>query len=342
MRIGIIGGGNGGLALAAELKKQGHYIHLWNRSSERVKPIIDANNFINVDDKENKYSVRIDMIDFGYPVPLNDVELIFIITPSIAHEDIGEHLSQSVSDKIPIILMPGRTFGSYAFLNSAKKTNKEYKGVCIETQTLLHACRAYGKEVTIFGKKKKIIYTSHLSIPQNVQNTINNLLDVFEYNENYLEVTLSNVGAFFHPVPTILNSGWIESGNIFQHYKEGITPRIANYIEKMDREKGEICRKLNIKHISLAEWLKQEYGTHGDSLYECLQNCNAYEGINAPNTLNHRYINDDLITGLVPIYKTALKFGIEVPIIESFLQFACKYLDYDFINKGREFPESLL
>jgi len=342
MNIGIIGAGNGGLALAAELKNKGHYIHLWNRSSERVKPIIENNNIINVIEKDNRYSIRVDEVDYGYPVLFNDVELIFIITPSIAHEDIATYLAQSVNDKIPIILMPGRTFGSYAFEKSANKSNSKYNAICIETQTLLHACRASGNEVTIFGKKKKIIYTGHSKIPENLQNTIKRLLDIFIYNENYLEVTLSNVGAFFHPVPTILNSGWIESGNTFQYYKEGITLRIANYIEKMDNEKSEICRKLNVKHTSLAEWLKAEYGTNGNSLYECLQNCKAYEGISAPNTLNHRYINDDLVTGLVPIYKTAKKLHVEVPVIESFLHFACQYMGYDYIERGRSFPDKLL
>jgi opine dehydrogenase len=339
MRIGIIGGGNGGLALGGELINKGHSVSLWNRTEQRIRSILDAGNIIEVDNEGSKYYARFEEIRYGYPISFTDPEIIFIITPSIAHEDLGSRFPRYIPDTIPIVLMPGRTFGSYAFLKNAKTVDPAFSALCIETQTLLHACRSYENKVYIYGTKKKVKFSSLQKIPANVINKITSLLPEMEYCSSYLEVALNNVGAFFHPVPTILNSGWIESGLVFKHYVQGISRRIADLIQKMDDEKKAVCDKLKVHHVSLIEWLNAEYGAEGRNLYECIQSVKAYQEINSPSSLDHRYINDDLITGLVPIYKTARVINVEVPIIEAFLKFSCLFLNRDYISEGREFPK---
>jgi opine dehydrogenase len=126
---------------------------------------------------------------------------------------------------------------------------------------------------------------------------------------------------------------------VFKHYTQGISRRIAAYIQKLDDEKKAICDKMGIRHTSLIRWLKAEYGAAGDNLYDCIQSVKAYQDITSPPSLDHRYVYDDLRTGLVPIYKTAQALNVKVPVMESFLKFACIFLDEDFITTGRDFPK---
>jgi opine dehydrogenase len=157
MRIGIIGAGNGGLALGGLLYKNGHKISLWNRSENRVRPIIDMGNSIDIDDEGIKYSAIFESISYGYPISLPGVEIIFIVTPSIAHEEIGGKFPGVINQNVPIVLMPGRTYGSYAFLKSAHNVNASYNPICIEAQTLLHACRSFVITSQYMEQKKNTI-----------------------------------------------------------------------------------------------------------------------------------------------------------------------------------------
>lgn len=339
MTIAVIGSGSGGLGLCYELKLHGHTVRLWNRTATRLLPLIENGKVLDVeDDERGNKKVTIDFISDNLSDVIASADIAIAITPSNVHEDLGDRFAQLPSFEIPMILMPGRTFGSYAFIDHYRLRKPTGHVICLETQTILHACRSFGSRVHIFGTKHKIFYTSLLPLEVKVQKLISELLPQFEFMKNYFDVALNNVGAFFHPIPAILNSGRIESKKGFKHYTEGISPRIAGYIDKIDKEKESLCQIAGIKHIPLTQWLEAEYGAQGNSLYERIQSVSAYKYIDSPTTLEHRYVQDDMITGLVPLYKTAEYFKVEMPTLKKFLDFASSFMGYDYYKNGRGFP----
>jgi len=156
MHVGIVGAGSGGLALGGMLCNRGFKVSIWNRSPERVKPILENGNSIIVQDVNNTYSARFESISSGDLPSLPDVDVVFVVTPSVAHEDLGAKLPGTLGNGVPIILMPGRTYGSPVFLREAKKNFPGKEVVCLESQTLLHACRSSGASVRIFGQRQKL------------------------------------------------------------------------------------------------------------------------------------------------------------------------------------------
>ena len=344
MLIGIVGAGNGGLALAGLLYKRGHTVNIWNRSSARIKPIIENGNSFVLSDGDDSI-ISINMISTDLKKVFNLVEIVFIVTPSTAHEELGGILPEFISDSVPIVLLPGRTYGCPAFLKAASNRFPNKLPLCLEAQTLLHACRVVGTRVEVYGTKKEVKYSSIGPIAIEVTRLITKVLPELVYIPNYMEIALNNIGAFFHPVPSILNSGLIESGHVFKYYTEGISAHIASLLQRMDDEKAKICAFLGVKHVSLMSWLEVAYNATGDDLYKRIHSVEAYKEINAPTSLSHRYIYDDLLNGLVPIYNTAKYFSIEVPLIESFLMFASNYMQQDYFSEGRTYPlefESIL
>lgn len=339
MKIAVIGAGSGGLALCYELKRAGHSVRLWNRSPERLAPILAGRSRVLVEDPENHITeIAIDSICPELGDAMDGADAAVVVTPSSAHEDLGQRFGEIRAGNCPIILMPGRTYGSYAFTKLYRKVSPGAEILCLETQTILHACRSEGDKVRIYGTKSKVSYTSPIPLPRSVQDMVSSILPCFEYVERYFDVALNNVGAFFHPIPTILNSGWIESGKRFKHYSEGITPRIAAFIDAIDQEKKNLCQRIGVRHLPLTDWLKVEYGAEGQDLYTLLQNVPAYKGVDAPTSLDHRYIFDDLNTGLVPLYRTAEHFGVPMPTLKVFLDFTCAFLRKDYYSTGRGFP----
>lgn len=339
----VLGAGNGGVAISTYLEQKGIETILWNRTEERLNPIRKNNNIIKVRSvNDNEYSdVKITEITTDLQCALSKGKYVFIVTPGNAHKDIARVSAPFLTKEHVIILMPGRTYGSIVFSEEINRQRGFYPK-CIEAQTILHACRINGNVLGVHGLKTKVLYSSFDKIDDREKNYLKDIIPEFEYDEDYFKITLNNIGALLHPIPTILNAARIESGSSFKYYSEGLTPTVTEYIQKVDEERKSICDAVGCQYISLIEWLNKEYGSNSDSIYNCIKEIEAYKNINAPNTLNHRYIYDDICTGLVPIYNTGKAYGIEAKTIKTFIEFASILMKYDFMKFGREFNKEML
>jgi opine dehydrogenase len=153
---------------------------------------------------------------------------------------------------------------------------------------------------------------------------------------NVLETGLNNVGAMLHPTPTILCAGLLESrGGGYNHYHEGISESVGSFIEKIDAERVSVAREFSLNTMSLIDWLRDSYNAKGQTLYECIRSIDAYDGVGSPTTIQHRYVLEDIPTGLVPMSHLASICGLETPAIDSVINIACQLYDRDFWNEGR-------
>ena len=69
----------------------------------------------------------------------------------------------------------------------------------------------------------------------------------------------------------------------------------------MDDERLNVAEKMGYPVESVTEWMKRTYNVGGNNLYECIKNNDAYKEIDAPPSLESRYILEDVPNGLVPI-----------------------------------------
>ncbi len=259
-------------------------------------------------------------------------QYIFIVTPARVHEEIAFLLEDLLDpDYHVIILYPGRTYGSLAFYNNMRfKFDKIY-----EAQTILHACRLEYNNLIIRGRKEFVYYSTPFTAIQEQLDFIEKIFPDLKFNEDYPGTTLNNMGALLHPIPLVLNGTRVESGEEFDFYSDGLTNKVIDYIYKVQAEKKAVMRKLKCNYIPLYRWLNMMYNVDGANLKKSVNKIKAYRGLAAPKTLNHRYIFDDIITGLVPLYYTARNLGIEADALGSFINFASTYMDKDFMQVGR-------
>jgi opine dehydrogenase len=61
----------------------------------------------------------------------------------------------------------------------------------------------------------------------------------------------------------------------------------------------------------------------------------CYRSIQAPKSLNHRYIEEDVSCSLVPIQQLARKARLETPMIDSVISFASALMAFEFSTDGR-------
>jgi opine dehydrogenase len=140
---------------------------------------------------------------------------------------------------------------------------------------------------------------------------------------NVLETSLNNLNAVAHPVPVMLNVGWIEfSRGGFGFYSEGVTPTVGRIQEALDEERLAVVEALGLPRVSANEWDRRLYGLEGATTYEINQRSEVHRGIRAPASVDTRYLTEDVPFGLVPIASLAAELGVPTPIISLFIDLA--------------------
>lgn len=335
MKVTVIGAGNGGLAVASHLALTGHKINLYSIFKGELEPIISKGG-IELEGVEEGFAV-LNKVTNNVKLALDGADLIMIVTPANAHAKIARDCAPYLKDNQVVILNPGRTGGALEFSKILIEEKIKNKPIIGEAQTLIYACRKISPtKAVIYGVKKSL---SVASFPakniEKLMKVLNRAYPQFVPAANVLETSLNNIGAIFHPAPTILNSARIESGEKFDYYHEGITPVVATVLENIDRERLEVAKALKVKVQSAIEFLKESYGVKADSLYQAIQNNIAYKGVKAPTTINTRYLTEDIPMSLVPIASIGYQLGVPTPNIDSIIKIGSTMLKMDFRKLGR-------
>jgi opine dehydrogenase len=114
----------------------------------------------------------------------------------------------------------------------------------------------------------------------------------------------------------MLSNAWrIEVGESFDFYAEGVTPSVAATLADADAERLRIAGKYGVPVSSLSDWIAESYGHHAETLREALRGNPAYAGIKAPTTLAHRYLLEDVPTGLIPLIELGRAAGLPSPTL---------------------------
>lgn len=336
IKFAVVGAGNGGCAMAAHLALMGFKVNLYNRSEYRLKDIKKTGG-IHLEGEVSGFG-RLDKITTDIEEAIRDVDIIMITTPATGHRNIAKMAAPFLQEDQIIVLNPGRTGGALEFKNIIKQTGVRKEVIISEAQTFIYACRIVGPaRVKIFSIKDRVDVAA---IPayktRKVVEKLSCAYPQFHAAESVLETSLNNIGAIFHPAPTLLNSARIETTEgDFQYYIDGISPAVASVIEKIDRERIKVANALKVKALSALEWLKFTYGSEGNSLYEAIQNTKAYKGLKAPDTVHARYIFEDVPESLVPIASFGRIAGVPTPVIDSVIEMASAMHNINYWEKGR-------
>ncbi|MBS4016127.1 MAG: NAD/NADP octopine/nopaline dehydrogenase family protein [Candidatus Latescibacteria bacterium] len=332
----IIGAGNGGLAMAAHLAITGRKVNLYNRTENRIRTI-QASNEIEVTGEING-TAKLNLVTTDIKQALTDADIVMVVVPALGHIEIARIMGPHLSDGQIVLLNPGRTGGALVFAETLRqlKINKYY--FLAEAETLLYASRITNPgQVRIFGIKNAVpIATLPAFHLPDVLASLRNTFHQFVAGDNVLKTGLSNIGAIFHPALTVLNTAWIENEKgEFSYYHEGASPSVSLVLEALDAERIKVAEAVGIRVLSAREWLYQAYGVAGNNLYEAIQANYGYHGIMAPNTIDHRYIAEDVPTSLVPIASLGEYLGVKVTTMKSIVQLANVLHNRNYWTEGR-------
>ncbi len=334
MRIGVIGAGNGGQAMAGHLSLLGHDVYLFNRSKERITKIIETKT-IQLRGKLDGIA-HIEHAGTSWEHAIHKQELIMVCTSADAHHDVAKNIAPFLNENQIIVLNPGRTLGAIAFHYYLKQYTNT-KVYIAEAQSLLYACRIIqSNEVGILGIKQYVPLAAYpASDTPHVLDCLNTIFNSFVAAENSLCCGLNNIGAILHPCISLLNAQSIANAQLFYFYRN-IDASTANLLEQLDDERLALGKALQLSLIPLNEWVSLAYNhIEGKSLVEKIQNNPAYHNILSPKTLHNRLLLEDIPTGLMPMIDLGKTLQIPMPLMNSVSTLCKKLLNLTFEKEAR-------
>lgn len=332
--------------MAAHLKQVGGEVSLYDVVEAQLKPITDNDNTITVTGIDLVGAYQIELMTTRLAEAVAGADLIICVTPAHTHKFVARDLAAHLVSGQILLLHPGRTGGALEVQQVLKAEQSRADVLVMEAQTLLYAARKEGASVNLFGLKQQVACAGlPTGDSERFFALMQPLIPQFIPAPTIWHTSLHNIGMLFHPTPTLLNLGRMESSQLFEYYSEGISPSIAALIEKIDAERLAVAAAMGITLPTVVEWLASSYGVVGQNLYEALQNADNYRGIDAPRLASLeakkglRYVTEDVPTGLVPVSELGKKFEVETPAIDTIIDLANILFDADFRAGGRNLEQ---
>jgi opine dehydrogenase len=335
-RVCVLGGGAGGLAMAAHLAMTGCKVNLYNRTEERLLSVL-ARGGISVTGEVEGFAA-LNLATSDPRQALKDVDMVMVVVPATAHRSVAEMIAPYLEDGQIVVLNPGRTGGAIEAAKVVRETNPSVQVYVAEAQSLLYASRVTNPgQVHIFSIKSSVPLAAlpAYEIPD-VLPVIRKPLPQFVPGDNVLKTSLDNVGAVFHPAITVLNAARIEETHgDFDYYIEGVTKSVAQVLEAVDHERVSVAAALGIRCHTAREWLYLAYNAAGTTLLDAIRANPGYVGIRAPRTIQHRYISEDVPASLVPIASLGEMLNVPTPAIRALILMASIMHGVDYWAEGR-------
>ncbi len=328
----IVGGGNGGQSMAGHLGVLGKSVKLFDVMQKTVDAINELGG-VEVSGAVNGFGT-VELASTNIEEVIKGRDIVVIVLPSLYHESIARKCAPYLEDNQVVVLHPSASFAALEFKKVLEEEGCTKNITIAETCTLLYACRTTKPGFAEIYGVKNMVTVAALPATENdkVLEILNTAFKEFKPAKNVLQSSLENINAMVHPGPTILNTSKIEGPESFLYYLDGVTPSIAEYIDKMDEERLAIAKELELELPTLKELYIQMYDGKGNNLYEIINSVEAYKGVKGQKSLRTRYLLEDIPNSLQPIASLGKKVGVKTDRMDAIINMCKLMLDGEFIE----------
>jgi len=342
MKICVLGGGNGAFAAAAHLGREGHQINIYSPFEEELNSIVKEGG-IALKGCLGEHFVKGIKVCKQLAPAVKNTDIVMLIVPAIFHPQYAQLLAPLLEEGQILFLNPGHSGGALEVKQILKEQGLAAKITLIETNTLTYITRKTGyNEVTIFKVNNNVIFSAlpaceTPAVSQKIKELYPELIAV----DSVLETSLSNFNAVMHIPLVILNAALIErTQGDFYFYSEGTTPAVGKVIEALDKERMAIMKGLGLSPNSFLEYFYQIGMTTKDayesgSYYRVTKESPPNAKIKGPDSLKHRFLEEDIRCGLVPMAVLGDLYKVDTPLMDVLITLS------NLINEKNYWEEGL-
>jgi len=353
--VAVLGGGNGGHAVAAELALAGYKVNFFElpqfaASFEKVLRTKE----VRTEGITGENVAKLNMATTDVRQAIKDAEVLFVVTPAFGHRAMAEACAPFGQEGQIILLMPG-SGGSLEFAKifRQKKVKKEIP--LAESVTLPYGARLKGPGHVSLFINALILPTGVFPSKRTAEviSTLKRFYPVITAAKDVVEVAINNPNPVVHPAATLLSATRIEhSKGEFYLYAEGMTPAVARTFESLNEERLALCKVMGYK---LYHWDNVDFKDYnlGETEEECryrilntsMDSCFGKDGIYAgmkmkgPEHLKDRYVTEDVPYGMVLLATLGSLLGVPTPTHDAVIQLASVVNRTNYWKTGRGVKE---
>lgn len=332
--LAVLGAGNGGLALAAQLTLRGHNVRLWNRSSSPIDALTDRGG-VELRGALGDACVELARATTDLSDALGGADAIVVVLPATAHGPVAAALAETMTADVAVVLNPGHMCGSLHVRRVFEASGRPPPPIA-ELGTLAHVCRSPEAGVVDIYLETQQVPVAAVPHDDEILKLALDLFPGTRAASSPLEVWFHDVNLVLHPPGMILGASRIERGGAFKFYDEGITPAVAAVMERLDGERRTVASAFGLDLPDLATTMAG-FGTveHPSAgLREAIRSGEANRLIDAPSSLDHRYLHEDVGFGLVPLTALAASAAIPNPVARSLTAIAETITGRSYSDEG--------
>jgi opine dehydrogenase len=338
MELAILGAGNGGQATAAHMSLSGHRVRLYDRYPAATEAFADSRKL------ELKGSVsgeaELALVTNDIAEAIDGAELILVTVPGFALAWVAEQMAPHLADGHVVVLHPGGTGGALEARRIWTALGLQADVVLAETETLVYACRVSAPGAPDVKAIKQDLSLAALpaGLGERAFAAFSSLYPQTSRATSVLATSFANMNAVIHPAVALLNAGAIDRKLAgFDFYRDGISHGVGRLLEAVDGERMAIARAYNVEHSSYDGWVARHYGVTGSDPVDLFKRLAAdvYQGIGTPESLESRYIAEDVPMALVPLEALAEVANVKTPAISSIITLCSIINADDYRSEGR-------
>ena len=338
--VALIGAGPGGLRLAANLGLRGYRLRLHDIADAKLAAV-RARGGIEVEGSPGGFA-PLELATTDLKATVDGADLIVVVSGGNTQPGVARALAPLLADGQTILLIQGNTGGALIVRRELDRAGCRADVGLAETDTYPYAMRHIAPTVMRQTTQKRWLQIAAFPGSRSValHTRIGPLFPQAVAAPDILHTGLTNMNAVLHVANCVANAARIERGGGHLFYGEGVTPAVARYYAAIDAERMAIAAALGVKIPSLVDWIERAYGVREADLVATFERLTydpdgPYIANKAAGTLNHKYVTEDVPTGLIPMQELGAATGIPTPAIDALVAVVRIMLDRSFAAEAR-------
>lgn len=346
MKVAILGAGNAGCAVAADLTMHGHEVTLIKTSHA-----MHDDNYSYLQEHEGKmilnefgeiktayiHKVSRDVQD------IENAEVVIVYIQTNFHEQLIKCISPHLQNGQILLINPGYLSTAYVLKHCqdkdiiiAEAESSFIDGRIMEPGLFRVGFRNVRNPIGIYPSARK----------EEAIEKLDQLGERFVYLDSVVEAALHNPNLIVHTVGSVMSIPRIEkSHGDFCMYHEAYTrdnPSTWKILEALDEEKMNVLEKLGFIRLPYVEACKyrNSLDNNQDAKEVFLNYAEMPTRAKGPTVVDSRYISEDVPQGLVMLEALGKALDVATPIASGLIAIASAALGRDLRAEGRT-PEGL-
>lgn len=332
MKVTVVGGGNIGTLMGAEMAYKGHEVTMYTSKPEKW------NDEIEVLDDTSKVLLtgKLAHVTSDLEYAVKDAAIIWVVLPAELFLDFGKKLALYIKSGQMVGVVPGSGGAEFALHDVIEKG-----GILFGFQRVHSIARLeeYGKSVRMLGRKSKLELGS---IPAKESGRISRLVsEMFNMPctalPNYLCVTLTPSNQILHTARLYAMFKDYQQEMVYPKnflFYEEWTQLSSEILFDCDEELQKLCKAIPLELSDVMSLKKYYESPTTEAMTRKISGIKAFKGLVAPMIkrangwvpdLNSRYFSTDFPYGLKVIKELAVAFDVKTPTIDTIWNWYVKF-----------------